>query len=625
MDVIFYKTKLSRQNRCYDINAYNAYLSTRQQKTITLSHEIIPNNPFYIETDEAMWDYNYITYTYRGYIFGAFIDSIRIQAISGSTQIIHTTDNWYFTLRNIGIENIDFHGQCVRAHVNDVVQKGTNHYATLQNTTSSPEEIFNEANCIQFLKEPTYSWTYDKDIYWLYIYISNIDSLGPTGVGTYGQEIHYPFGNRKRISNLGLTLCYPVSYFTPPTVPPADYSYLVGYYRDDDGAIGEFWLEDLTYSPITAMIISRIPPRGDLTGFNNTGEKGLFPQSYLDNLRIRKATKSFPIPLNYVDTWTPSEFKFSDDTNYSLTLFADDNLPHLTSAEDFRTWGCYKLHTSIYNPLRFGDNFINTLSCNKNDSFYFSLTFDLTQSVLFNPSDNYSELQGITLRNNSLVFAPNAINDYWTRLNALQTSIAGQIKENKGIIQGINNNYGIAKASISAAGGVVNTLKNIGNSDAISAGFSAAESALDVANQLQTYEQRQENAQLTTQSGQITQEIASHQYRAGTTTNSAISYFGLPSCDESALISGVWNIANFDAISKNLHRYGYNTFLQLDDIYFNHKRENFNYIKAADCEVVGVPTDVAIDLENMFLNGVHLWSGQVENFDVVNYQEGLTW
>lgn len=622
MDVIFYKTKLSRQNRCYDINAYNAYLSTRQQKTITLSHEIIPNNPFYIETDEAMWDYNYITYTYRGYIFGAFIDSIRIQAISGSTQIIHTTDNWYFTLRNIGIENIDFHGQCVRAHVNDVVQKGTNHYATLQNTTSSPEEIFNEANCIQFLKEPTYSWTYDKDIYWLYIYIANPGDLGlSTWPFALPQAITYPYGNRKVVSNTGITLCY---YLIPEISEnglPAPYVYA----RDSiesNYKIVKKRLEEFTYGAITSMLVTKIPPRGDIVGVTRAN---LYPSSVMAEMAITSGSESYDFPLNFITTWTPSEFKFSDDTNYSLTLFADDNLPHLISAEDFRTWGCYKLHTSIYNPLRFGDNFINTLSCNKNDSFYFSLTFDLTQSVLFNPSENYSGLQGITLRNNSLVFAPNAVNDYWTRLNALQTSIAGQITENKGIIQGINNNYGIAKASISAAGGVINTLKNIGNSDAISAGFSAVESAVDVANQLQTYGHRQENAQLTTQSGQIIQEIAAQQYRAGTTTNRAISYFALPSCDESALISGVWNVANFEAISKNLHRYGYNTFLQLDDIYFNHKRENFNYIKAADCEVVGVPTDVAIDLENMFLNGVHLWSGQVENFDVVNYQEGLTW
>lgn len=623
MDVTFYKTKLTRQNRCYGVAEYDNYLNGCTKKVITLSHDIVPNNPFYLETDEGMWGYNYITYTYKGYLFGAFIDGIRIQALSGSTQIIHATDSWYFALKNVGIDNMDFHGQCIRAHVNDVVQKGSNHYATLQNTTSTPEETFNEANCVWFLKEPPYSWTYDNDIYWLYIYISNIDSIGATGIVSYGQEIKYPFGDRKRVSNIGVTLCYPVSYYS---IPPADHSYLVGYYRDLNGEIGQFRLEDLTYSLITAMIITKIPPRGDLTGFNNSGEKGLFPQSYLDNLRVYKATESFPIPLNLVGTWTPCEFKFSDDTNYALTLFADDNLTHLTSAEDFRIWGCYKLHTSVYNPLRYGDNFINTLSCNKNDSFYFSLTFDLSQTIVFNPSANYSGLQGITLRNNSLVFAPNSINDYWTRLNALQTSIAGQVVENQGIIQGVKVATGAvsnAVRSLASVGAIFNDEGGIGGM--ISSAGNAVGNIVDTAGNLATIEQQGENAELTQQSGQITQEIAAHQYRAGTTTNRAISYFGLPSCDESALISGVWNLLNFDAISKNLHRYGYNTFLQLDDIYFNHKRENFNYIKAADCEVVGVPTDIATDLENMFLNGVHLWSGEVENFEVVNYQEGLTW
>lgn len=618
MDVTFYKTKLTRQNRCYGVAEYDNYLNGCTKKVITLSHDIVPNNPFYIETDEGMWGYNYITYTYKGYLFGAFIDGIRIQALSGSTQIIHATDNWYFALKNIGINNIDFHGQCIRAHVNDVVQEGSNHYATLQNTTSAPEEMFNEANCIRFLNEPAFDWTSDDNTYWLYIYVANPKELNIPF--TITQSSYYSFSRRKYVSNTGLTLCYPLSFAEGAS------GVVVGNvhsYPNTGTPSKDCLLSDLTQSFITSMIITKIPPRGDLFGFSSTD---FCPDSYLQHLVAFEIEDLFPIYFNLVREWTPWEFKFSSDTNYGLTLFGDDNLSHLTTPQDFIKYGCYKLHTSIYNPLRVADNFINTVACNKNDSFYFSLTFDLSQTIVFNPSANYSGLQGITLRNNSLVFAPNSINDYWTRLNALQTSIAGQAVENQGIIQGVKVATGAvsdAVRSLASVGAIFSREGGIGGM--ISSAGNAVGNIVDTAGNLATIEQQGENAELMQQSGQITQEIAAQQYRAGTTTNRAISYFGLPSCDESALISGVWNTANFDAISKNLHRYGYNTFLQLDDIYFNHKRENFNYIKAADCEVVGVPTDIATDLENMFLNGVHLWSGEVENFEVVNYQEGLTW
>ena len=78
-----------------------------------------------------------------------------------------------------------------------------------------------------------------------------------------------------------------------------------------------------------------------------------------------------------------------------------------------------------------------------------------------------------------------------------------------------------------------------------------------------------------------------------------------------------------DIIGERLHRYGYNTVLQLDQVYKYHKRQNFNYIQTEDCDINGVPLDIANDLENMFNSGVHLWSGEVENWEVPNWQENL--
>ena len=83
------------------------------------------------------------------------------------------------------------------------------------------------------------------------------------------------------------------------------------------------------------------------------------------------------------------------------------------------------------------------------------------------------------------------------------------------------------------------------------------------------------------------------------------------------------NWSGEDIIGERLHRYGYNTVLQLDQVYKHHRRQNFNYIQTEDCDVNGVPLDIANDIEEMFNSGVHLWSGEVENWEVPNWQENL--
>ena len=80
------------------------------------------------------------------------------------------------------------------------------------------------------------------------------------------------------------------------------------------------------------------------------------------------------------------------------------------------------------------------------------------------------------------------------------------------------------------------------------------------------------------------------------------------------------NKIGFNQLYPLLHRYGYNTVLQLDEVYVNHRRKYFNYIQTEECDVNGVPLDIANDLENMFNSGVHLWSGKVEEWEVANWQ-----
>lgn len=624
MEVTFYKTKLTRQNRCYGATEYDNYLNGCTKKVITLSHDIVPNNPFYLETDEGMWSYNYITYTYKGYLFGAFIDGIRIQALSSSTQIIHATDSWYFALKNVGIDNIDFHGQCARAHVNDISAKGSSYYATLEYTTNTPEEVFNTSNLIYYKYEPPFNWTDDNDIYWLYIYVANPAAITGNKLN-YAQSIRYGFGNRQDIDNIGITFCYPCRYEYSGFISGA---YTLNVYSYSAGNIKKAELKDFTQGYITSMLVTKIPPRDGLSGFSSDN---MFPQTYINQIISFEFTEEadFPVFGNYVKIWTPVDFDLSS-LDFDNVMFKDSVVQHITDYASFVRYGMQKIKTSVYNPIYVRNNFLNSLSVEKYGSFYISLTFDLGQTVISVPSDNYRGLQSIFLSNNMLVFAPNSVNDYWTRLNALQTSLAGRITENNGAIQGVKqigktinqvlglgeNVAGIATSAMQGNKGIGGVVRNT---------FSFLENAVTLGTDASVYGIQRENYVNQERIGQNQQKIADYQYGSGTTTNGAVSYFGIVTCDESALISGVLNTQNYEQIGINLHRYGYNTFLQLDDIYFNHKRTNFNYFLCSECEVTGVPTDIAEDIQNMFQSGVHLWSGEVENFEVVNYQEGLTW
>lgn len=78
-----------------------------------------------------------------------------------------------------------------------------------------------------------------------------------------------------------------------------------------------------------------------------------------------------------------------------------------------------------------------------------------------------------------------------------------------------------------------------------------------------------------------------------------------------------------DRVLKDLALYGYNTYLHPHDILENHQRKYFNYIKLNNCELksLGCSTEIRLQIEEMFNNGVWLWNSAEEfgNFEVPNY------
>lgn len=77
------------------------------------------------------------------------------------------------------------------------------------------------------------------------------------------------------------------------------------------------------------------------------------------------------------------------------------------------------------------------------------------------------------------------------------------------------------------------------------------------------------------------------------------------------------------ALLKDLALYGYNTFLHPHTVLEEHKRKYFNYIKCNNAKVLAnnYNTEIRLQIEEMFNNGVWLWNTHNEfgNFEVPNY------
>lgn len=78
-----------------------------------------------------------------------------------------------------------------------------------------------------------------------------------------------------------------------------------------------------------------------------------------------------------------------------------------------------------------------------------------------------------------------------------------------------------------------------------------------------------------------------------------------------------------EACLKDLALYGYNTFLHPHTVLEEHQRRYFNYIKCNNAKVLvnSYNTEIRLQIEEMFNNGVWLWNTADEfgNFEVPNY------
>lgn len=625
--VTFYKTKMNRSNRAYDGAALDTILNAAPKLAFDVPNGVIPNVPFVIRSGEtaAITDilngYDYITYTYSGKTFYSFLDSVQFLATSaGNCSVMHSTDVWAMAVK-YSADTLHFNGNVERAHVNDLIGlKFNTGRIDMKYTTGTPEAQYNKMYVKKEIPEMS---VYNDNGWYLYIYFANVDEL-TTGleqkpsINQYWciEDANLPGSQKGKCFNSeGLVAVY---YGEQRS---AGSDILFTAIKDGNKSqIGRFTIQSLTSSAITAMTLSKIPPvHGGGNGSSNVYGVTLheapdpvgvyWDDSYLKNDGVYYTFNSFePAPREGLPFWINYFTVHGGSQGQYLGVSTTFNISKTTDYNEYLK-KIPKMLSNIYNPLYILDD-IAQLPISDTDntglewlsSVRVSYSPDLKNLLICLPKDNHfrdKAARYILVPNKSL-FSPDVTNDYWTQLNAEQTGLKAQSNKFNAIVNAI-------------------TAPLKGLSEGAQAGAPVA-----VGKAITGTLQAGANAVFDVQAADRLQEVADRQYDCGSTTayNTTGLYNALSNLQENFLVKYSCEF-QYDVIAPQLHRYGYNTFLQIDEIYTNHKRECFNYFKGVDVSVSGVMQAWCDEIAAMFNSGVTLWQSDVENYERVNYQQGL--
>lgn len=639
MIVNFYKTKLGAQNRCYDKGSYINYFAklSLEQKFLPfeMKNNVVPNNVFYVPrtnttsgvTTAYQWeDYNYITFEYEYPItevggvkkhvvkYGAFITKVQQISVDGTVAIYHTTDNWYYLLMN----DIDFglHGQMIQGHVNDlkpyyVSEKINTYTPTLKNTLIKPE-----FNCSSngFESEVKYVPPYDgnkpTNVHYIYVLINDPYQKGFAYVGDIKlilQEVNYGYKDETLTSNQLLlvgafredgtcTFCvskdilsdgYPFTI----TMNGKPYTYITN-------------IADLKSDSITQIMVSDIAPNDNTFIRQALDDKGK-KVAYLYYTGDKEISSGFTSDL----AGLPSFFNVVPNISYmsnslSLTDYLLNSDIYCSSTDlgthlyneyyTYYNYGLIKLRSSPYNVVTYcgeqidysmvgygeapthGTNITINMGCD------FSLNYFYFKIVGLNTID---EKTSFTYINNTCSFAPITTKSYFDKYDL-------SIASSNAITSYIKLGFNFIKSG-------TNIFSSLFGSD-----------TKDISNNTTEFA---ENLAITPY--KISKISNTYDKTVGQIENGKISsvspfgyYSSIGKIDIESLYFTRLNEVGYAQLAPLVHRYGYNTPLQIDEVYKNHQRAFFNYMQGESVELEGVTSTVANDLENMFESGVHLWT-----------------
>ena len=636
--VTFYKTKMNRSNRAYDGAALDTILNAAPKLAFDVPNGVIPNVPFVIRSGEtaAITDilngYDYITYTYSGKTFYAFLDSVQFLATSvGNCSVMHSTDAWAMAVK-YSADTLHFNGNLAQAHVNDLkfayklVDKQYA-YLDMTNTSATCEAYYNK----QLVKRKREKMQeFSEENYYLYIYIANAERVLPEIFTGEPLQDWFPDGlNKRSFPTYGLLLVYP-AYIDKTG---GAYYYYTDNENIEESTIHSVNIETLTSGDISGMVLSKIHPVSAAENSSDTNSKlyalhdyngrAFWSTDYTEDYGFivhevpESLKKGLPSYLNYFGKITGSQ------VGLQTAVFPSPVLEKYNNYNDYLRH-IPKMISSIYEPVYLNDNVLpcenGTLYTNGFNVSHLKMSYtpDLMYLSIILPDDNTSFLSGaerqILLPNRGL-FRPETTEDYWTRLNAYNMSLSAQQMR-------VNTGYNLVKSFMKTVGNVsamamASTVPGVGT--ALSAALAPA-----AGNSVDKLIQATIDATFATKQADVISSIANMQYNAGDTneysaSNSYVSYMNK---NENVF----WKLSveqQYGVIAPQLHRYGYNTFLQIDEVYSHHKRECFNFFKGVDVSVNGLQADWCDEIASMFNSGVTLWQSDVENYERVNYQQGL--
>lgn len=668
MIVNFYKTKLGLQNRCYDKGSYINYFAKLSFDRKFLPYEapnnIVPNNVFYVPrtsttagvtTAYAWEEYNYITFEYEYPItetggvkkhvvkYGAFITKVQQISVDGTVAIYHATDNWYYLLMN----DVDFglHGQMIQGHVNDLEPyykdgKLKTFTPTLKNTFIKPE--FNcSSNGFETELQSVLPYDGNKPVnsHFIYLLINDPYQKGFAYLGTDNklvlQEVNYDYKDNNLTANQLLmvgaftddgtcTFCvskdilpdgYPFSISAGGTT----FSYLTN-------------IIDLKSNAITKIMVTDIPPNS-VTKIRQTTDNNGKKVAYL------YYTGSKDIDIGYTKDLAglPSCFGVVptiDSISNTITLddFENNKLIYCSSSDidtilhndynDYYNYGLVKLRSSPYNVVTYCGTQIDysMIGYGEAPSLYTNISLnigcDFSLNYFYfkiNELNTIDEKTSFTYINNTISFEPITTKSYFDKYDL-------SIASSNAISSYIKLGFNFLKSGTN----VISSLFSGKKSDIVNSSITATENLFSTPYKISNVYNNYEKTVGQIENGKIS-------------TVSPFGYYAsIGKLDIESLYFTRLNDIGYKQLAPLIHRYGYNTPLQIDEVYNNHRRAFFNFIQGESVELEGVSSTVASDLENMFESGVHLWSityrkkvgsetekefvGEVGNWEQPNWQ-----
>lgn len=634
MQVLFYDLKINPNNRFYDKAAYDSNLTASNVVfSVDLNREIVPNQVFYISRNSKtelnkLMQCTYIVYNINGATFGGFITNVQLLAPAGKkVAIAHSVDWWYYVLVN-ELE-FDFHGNCERAHVNDLLYSATDEcaYPDMRYTTTTAEAPISEYNKTIYQKALPLTTgvnvnnRVNSGYTFLYVYLNKIPSNWKLPLK---RSILYLDYSEEKLVNEGFIFMFLLDVTDGEIIP------FVAGSADLSSLPDTVYLPDIESTEILSMTTSSLFYRG--SDYNITyqkGDKGAVLVAPLANAIPRHATLPSAVQEGAFKevSWIGTENTCVNGPMKDFTIdsfVTPERIRKYTKKEnygDYLYYGIPKFRSQPYQTLTINGVDL-TYDKLKNSGARVILSGDFQYYILRLQMTGEPAYTFDLVVNNVGVFGVDSYDDYWTRLNAkISTINAKQV-----YLSGKQAQYAAGQKVTNA---VVSPALKFGEAYVTENPKAAWSGLQDVANMgtnIASGATQYQQGELLKQQGKLLEEIADKQMQDGQILSNS----------PSGLYTQFTELSNFSytntylkaSISKDvlidLHRFGYNTFLQLDEIYFNHRREHFNYFKASDIEVTGLPLFMAQDIQNMFLSGVHLWQHHIEEFENgTNYQEGL--